>query len=76
MPDPNAKVPVNVPGPYYVDQSCVDCDYCRNLVPAIFQRDDATGFSFVHRQPATAAERALAEEACQTCPTTSIGNDG
>jgi hypothetical protein len=30
----------------------------------------------VHRQPETDAERTLAEEARDACPTESIGNDG
>ena len=66
----------NVAGPYYVDSSCVDCDLCRNTAPDFFKRDEETGFSFVHRQPATPEERALAEEAKLGCPTESIGNDG
>lgn len=42
----------------------------------MFQRDDETGLSFVYRQPVTADEKALAEEARESCPTNSIGNDG
>ena len=66
----------NVPGPFYVDASCVDCDLCRSLAPAIFRRDDETGYSLVHHQPATAEELAAATEAMGTCPTESIGCDG
>ncbi len=32
--------------------------------------------TYVYRQPVTAEETALAEEARQSCPTDSIGNDG
>ncbi len=70
------RTPQNVTGPFYVDDSCTDCDLCRSIAPTIFARDDATGYSFVHRQPVTAGEIALAEEARQSCPTESIGNDG
>lgn len=76
MADKNDKLPRNAFGAFYVDSSCVDCDLCRNTAPAFFKRDDETGFSFVYRQPVSAEERALAEEAKQGCPTESIGNDG
>jgi len=76
MPDPNHKVPRNVRGPYYVDDTCIDCDMCRSTAPQFFARDDETGFSYVHRQPVTPEEFALAEEARRECPTESIGNDG
>lgn len=66
----------NVAGNYYVDTSCVDCDLCRSQAPDLFQRDDETGCSYVHRQPVTSEELARAESARQGCPTESIGNDG
>ncbi|HVX57424.1 MAG TPA: ferredoxin [Candidatus Saccharimonadales bacterium] len=66
----------NIAGAYYVDASCTDCDLCRSLAPEFFQRDDETGFSFVHRQPATADELTRAEEARTSCPSESIGHDG
>ena len=76
MSDETNRLPQNVPGAYYVDSSCVDCDLCRNTAPDFFKRDEETGFSFVYQQPTTPEERALAEEAKQGCPTESIGNDG
>jgi ferredoxin len=66
----------NLPGRFYVDASCTDCDLCRNTAPEFFRRDDETGFSVVHRQPVTPAEIALAEEARDGCPSESIGSDG
>ncbi len=39
-------------------------------------RDGETGYSFVHRQPATPDEIDEAEEALQACPSESIGSDG
>lgn len=70
------RTPENVPGPYYVDNSCIDCDQCRVMAPDLFARNDDTGLGFVKRQPATADEVALAEEARIACATDSIGNDG
>lgn len=76
MADKRERLTQNIPGVYYVDSSCVDCDLCRNTAPDFFKRDEKTGFSFVYRQPSTADECALAEETKQGCPTESIGNDG
>ena len=70
------KVPQNVSGPYYNDSTCIDCDLCRELAPQIFTREDGGGYSYVFRQPVTPDEVALAEDARQSCPTESIGNDG
>ncbi|ACB76157.1 ferredoxin [Opitutus terrae] len=76
MANPSDRLPQNVPGRFYVDSQCIDCDLCRETAPTIFGRDDESGFSFVKRQPLTPEEIALAEEAIQGCPVEAIGNDG
>ena len=76
MADRNKKGPGNAPGRYYVDDTCIDCDFCRSLAPRVFARDGERGSSYVHRQPATPEEVAEAEEARASCPTDTIGNDG
>ena len=76
MADKNLKNPENVPGKYYVDSTCIDCDICRNVAPEFFTRQDEGGYSYVFKQPKTPEEIALAEEACNSCPTDTIGNDG
>jgi ferredoxin len=76
MADPNKKIPSNVPGTYYVDFECIDCDVCRETAPATFQRDDELGYSRVVRQPSSAVEVSLAEEALRGCPADAIGKDG
>ena len=63
----------NAPGDYFVDQSCIDCDTCRQVAPEIYLRLDTVGQSVVHRQPETAAERRRAAMALVACPTASIG---
>lgn len=70
------RTPDNVPGRYYVDTSCIDCDQCRVVAPELFARNADTGLTFVQKQPVTDEEIALAEEARTTCATESIGNDG
>ncbi len=76
MADKAKRLPQNAPGPYYVDDSCTDCDMCRTSAPGIFKRDDEIGSSVAYMQPATPEDFKAAEEGRQGCPTDSIGNDG
>jgi ferredoxin len=70
------RLPQNVPGKFYVDDTCIDCDGCRSAAPNNFTRDDRTGYSYCFKQPENATEWAECEEAVQGCPTESVGNDG
>ncbi|MCW1887086.1 ferredoxin [Luteolibacter flavescens] len=76
MADRTEKHPGNVPGPYYNDTSCIDCDYCREIAPQVFRRDDEEGLSYVWHQPVSPEEQALARKAMEGCPTETIGCDG
>ncbi|MDB4969660.1 MAG: fold metallo-hydrolase [Myxococcales bacterium] len=69
----HAALPVNAPGAFFVDDSCIDCDACRQLAPATFARSSRHAQSYVAAQPEgeTATERALM--ALVACPTASIG---
>jgi len=69
------RLPQNVPGRFYVDSTCTDCDLCRGHASSHFRRDDETGYSFVFHQPETEEEIALCREALEGCPTESIGED-
>lgn len=71
----SSRLPQNIAGVFYVDDTCVDCDLCRSLAPEFFQRDEIIGQSFVFRQPVTSLEIEAAGEAMTSCPTESIGND-
>jgi ferredoxin len=66
----------SVPGAFYVDTSCIDCDLCRETAPEIFQRNDEIGFSIAYQQPSTPEQLQAAIAAMNDCPTESIGNDG
>jgi len=48
MPDRNDRVKENLPGAYYVDSTCIDCDVCRDTAPENFRRSDANSYSFVY----------------------------
>src|SRR5262249_35468569 len=74
MANPRKRVPDNVPGDFFVDSTCIDCDACRQIAPAVFGQAPVT--SFVHTQPTTATERGRALRALLACPTGSIGTLG
>jgi glyoxylase-like metal-dependent hydrolase (beta-lactamase superfamily II)/ferredoxin len=68
------RVPEDVPGDFFVDTTCIDCDTCRQLAPAVFAEGPA--HAFVHRQPAIPQDRRQALQALVCCPTGSIGSRG
>ena len=51
MADKNDKQPENVPGKFFVDSCCIDCDLCRDSVPDFFTRSEDGGYSYVYKQP-------------------------
>jgi glyoxylase-like metal-dependent hydrolase (beta-lactamase superfamily II)/ferredoxin len=64
----------NVPGSFFVDTTCIDCDTCRQLAPQVFGAGGE--FSYVQRQPAPhSGEERQALRALLACPTGSIGSD-
>jgi len=76
MADAKDRLAENVPGVWYVDSQCIDCDVCRVTAPGNFQRSDERGYSYVFRQPESAEESAQCQEAMDSCPVEAIGNDG
>lgn len=69
--NPKKRVPANVPGDFFVDSTCIDCDACRQIAPSVF--GEAAGTSFVRAQPISSADRRQALRALLACPTGSIG---
>ena len=76
MADVDDKLEDNVPGAWYVDSNCIDCDVCRTTAPNNFEANEDEGYSFVCKQPEGDEELAQMEEALESCPTEAIGNDG
>jgi ferredoxin len=66
----------NVPGAFYTDTQCIDCELCQQTAPKFFARNGKGGYSFVYAQPQTDADRSLCEQAREECPVEAIGNDG
>jgi len=65
------RLPGNVPGPFFVDSTCIDCDTCRQIAPATF--GEGADASFVQLQPQSAEQARKAYRALVACPTASIG---
>ncbi|HEX8097267.1 MAG TPA: MBL fold metallo-hydrolase [Pyrinomonadaceae bacterium] len=72
MANPAKRLVENVPGDFFVDSTCIDCDACRQIAPKIFR--DHGDQSSVYRQPETEDELRLALMALVACPTGSIGS--
>ncbi|RKY18463.1 MAG: MBL fold metallo-hydrolase [Planctomycetota bacterium] len=66
--------PENVAGELFVDDSCIDCDTCRWMAPASFDRE--AGKSRVHTQPDEPEQLLAALRALVSCPTGSIRSEG
>ena len=65
------RLPANIPGEFFVDASCIDCNACRQIAPATFRAHG--GQSIVYAQPPTASTTHRALMALVACPTASIG---
>uniref|UniRef100_A0A0D9Z0J5 Metallo-beta-lactamase domain-containing protein n=1 Tax=Oryza glumipatula TaxID=40148 RepID=A0A0D9Z0J5_9ORYZ len=62
--------PQNVPGDFFVDHRCIDCQTCRWMAPEVFKRVD--GKAAVAAQPISDEHRTKALQALLSCPTSSI----
>jgi glyoxylase-like metal-dependent hydrolase (beta-lactamase superfamily II)/ferredoxin len=68
-----ARLDENAPGPFFVDDSCIDCGACREIAPGTFGRSHRLGQSFVTAQPVGGESELRALMALVACPTASIG---
>jgi len=76
MADVANKYADNVPGKYYVDNQCIDCDLCRETASNNFTRNDNGGYSFVAKQPTSPDEESQCQQAKADCPVEAIGDNG
>jgi glyoxylase-like metal-dependent hydrolase (beta-lactamase superfamily II)/ferredoxin len=65
------RVVENVPGDFFVDSTCIDCDTCRQIAPQVF--GEAIESAYVSHQPESSEDRCHALHALVSCPTGSIG---
>src|SRR5260370_25368585 len=66
------KIAENVPGDFFVDSTCIDCDACRLIAPTVFY--DIGDQSAVYHQPESEEELLAAQRALISCSTASIGD--
>src|SRR4051812_12802512 len=71
MADANRAYAENVAGDFFVDDTCIDCDLCRQIEPSVFRAQ--SGHSVVHHQPQSQEATHRSAMALLTCPTGSIG---
>ena len=76
MADINNRLSENVPGKFFVDDQCIDCDACRATAPDNFARNDEKGYSYVFKQPENELEAQLCRDALEGCPVEAIGDNG
>lgn len=76
MAELDQKVAENVPGRYFVDVTCIDCDLCREVAGDHFVRHDGGGYSYVRSQPTTPEQEAACHAALEECPVEAIGVSG
>jgi glyoxylase-like metal-dependent hydrolase (beta-lactamase superfamily II)/ferredoxin len=65
------RLPQNAAGDFFVDSSCIDCDACRQIAPAVFR--ELQDQSIVYQQPRNPHDHLRALMALVACPTASIG---
>lgn len=73
MADYSKKLPLNVGNGFYVDETCIDCEVCREIAAANFKRDDKSRKSYVYSQPDNPADVAACQAALEECPVEAIG---
>ncbi|MDE3058048.1 MAG: ferredoxin [Bacteroidota bacterium] len=78
--NPSGKVgkphPDNVPGRFYVLDTCNGCGLCLSYAIHSFSFDDSGLFYYVYRQPDTEDETDDVRKAMSVCPMDCICDDG
>src|SRR5580704_17541107 len=81
MATKDLRLDANVPGPWYIDSSCLPCLRCLDEAgpdtenPLLLLSDDES-YVFFAKQPQTESELAAAESALEVCPQNAIAKDG
>jgi ferredoxin len=75
MADKDKKNPANVPGAFFVDETCIGCEACVDEAPQNFRMGDDS-LAIVFKQPEGSGEREACESAWDACPVQAIGKEG
>jgi glyoxylase-like metal-dependent hydrolase (beta-lactamase superfamily II)/ferredoxin len=73
MADQKKRLDSNVPGNFFVDATCINCDTCRQLAPLSFE--EIGDYSAVNHQPQDDLQTHQAYQALLACPVGSIGTE-
>jgi len=73
MADRKKRLDTNVPGNFFVDATCINCDTCRQLAPSSFE--EVGELSAVTTQPEGDERVRQAYQALLACPVGSIGTE-
>ena len=65
------RLSTNIEGNFFVDETCINCDTCRQLAPTTFE--EVGEYSAVSHQPLTLSQELEAYQALLACPVRSIG---
>ena len=78
MADNTHKLPENVPGAWYVDDTCTPCRVCLDvpLADQFLKYNDGETYVYFYKQPEGDEEINAANETLAICPQAAIGNDG
>lgn len=76
MADNTHKLPENVPGSWYVDDTCTPCRVCLDEAPQLLKYNDDETYVYFFKQPEGEDELAAAQNASAICPQNAIGDDG
>ena len=78
MADNTHKLAENVPGAWYIDDTCTPCRVCLEvpLADQIMKYNDDETYVYFHKQPEGDEEINAANEAMAICPQNAIGSDG
>ena len=75
MADYESRFEDNVGGKFYVDDACIICALCSEMLPTVFKESEEGGYNIVFNQPESEAEIKIALEAMEACPVEAIGDD-
>ena len=75
MADKTRILKENVPGQWYVDDSCTPCHVCLEEAPKLLKYNADQTYVYFFKQPETPEEIDAAQRALDICPTGSIGSD-
>ncbi|HBE04259.1 MAG: ferredoxin [Spirochaetes bacterium GWF1_41_5] len=76
MADKNKKIAENIPGRYYVDNTCIACGLCTADAQNNFFMLEDSSAAFVKKQPANAEEEKSCASVMDSCPVNAIGSNG